>query len=207
MRSEMPIRPLLDPQVVAAFRRRRISEAMAELCVERGYRATTVAHIARRSGSSKATLYEHFANREQVFLGLLDLAIANLLERTEIACGTADPESRIEAGLAAILAWVAEEPTFAWVCLVESLCATPASLGLYLETINRFTALLHDAAPSEVPRPETTEESLVGGASAILSGVIRRGEAGHAPRFLRELTAFLERPFLAIGSENQGRDR
>lgn len=201
-------RPRLDPEVVASFKRRRITDAMAELCVEQGFRATTIDDLSRRAGSSRATVYQHFSNAGQVLLSALDRAILEMLERTGAACRAAavHSEPRIEAGLAAVLAWVAEEPNGAWVCFVESLCATPASLARHLEAIARFTALLHDAAPSEVRRPETTEESLVGGVSAILNGLVRRGEAGRAPQFLPELTTFLEGPFLATGSKRQKGD-
>jgi AcrR family transcriptional regulator len=195
-------RPRLDPEVVASFKRRRIADAMAELCAERGYRATTVDHLTRQAGLGRMTIYENFASREQVFLTALDQAIAELLGRTQSACraAAADSSARIEAGLAAVLAWVAEEPIAAWACFVEALCATPASLERYLEAIARFTALLHEAAPTEVSRPQTTEESLVGGAASILSGLIRRGEAQRAPELLPELGVFFCAPFLATSS-------
>lgn len=175
---------------------------MAELCVERGYRATTIDHLARRAGLGRSGIYDQFSNREQAFLTLLDEAIATLLNRTEETCRLAAAGSlpRIEMGLAAVLGWVAENPNAAWAFFVEALCATPASLRRYVETISRFTALLHDAAPTEVPRPRTTEESLVGGAASILSGLIRRGEAERATELLPELGVFLRAPFLAAGS-------
>jgi AcrR family transcriptional regulator len=193
---------MLDPGIVADFRRRRIGDAMAELCVEQGYRASTIDHVARRARVGRATIYEQFKNREQIFLAILDAGIGDLLERTESAwrACAGDPDQRIEAGLAAVLAWVAEEPATAWCCLVESLCATPESLRLYLEAISRFTAMLHEAAPTEVARPRTTEESLVGGVASILSGVIRAGQAARAPDLQPQLSVFLCGPFLSLES-------
>lgn len=174
---------------------------MAELCVEQGYRAATVAHVCRRAGVSRATIYGHFANREQIFLAVLDRGIAELLERTESACraSAAGSAPRIEAGLDAVLSWVAEEPSIAWTCLVESLCATPESLRRYLAAMARFATLLHDAAPTDVARPKTTEESLVGGVASILNGSIRAGQAKRAPELLPQLSVFLRGPFLSPG--------
>jgi AcrR family transcriptional regulator len=193
---------MLDPEVLAAFKRRRIADALAELCVEQGYRVTTIADIARRARVGRGAIYEHFEDREQVFLAILDRAVPELFERVEAACAAAgdDSEERVEAGLAALLAWVATEPAAAWACFVESLCATPESFRRYLEAIARFTALLRGALPSEVPRPETTAESLAGGVASILSGVIRAGQAESAPELLPQLTVFLRGPFLAVGS-------
>jgi AcrR family transcriptional regulator len=190
---------MLDPEVQAAFKRRRIADAMAELCVEQGYRATTVDHVARHARVGRATIYEHFENREQVFLATLDRGIVELLERTESACQASGSESRIEAGLEAVLTWVAQEPATAWACFVESLCATPEALRRYLDAITRFTTMLHAAAPTEVVRPQTTEESLVGGVASILSGQIRAGQAERVPELLPQISVFLRGPFLSPG--------
>lgn len=197
-------RPRLDPEVHAAFKRRRITDALAELCVEQGYRATTIADIALSAGVARGTIYEHFENREQVFLAILDRTIPELFERVEAACVAAGggSEERIEAGLAALLAWVAVEEAAAWACFVESLRATPESFRRYLDAIARFTSLLREALPSEVPLPETTAESLVGGVASILSGLIRAGQAESAPELLPQLTVFLRGPFLALGSDS-----
>jgi AcrR family transcriptional regulator len=190
---------MLDPEVQAAFKRRRIADAMAELCIQQGYRATTVEHVSRHARVSRATIYGHFENREQVFLEVLDRGITELFERTELACKVSAPESRIEAGLKAVLLWVAEEPATAWACFVEALCATPEALRRYLDALARFATMLHAAAPTEVARPKTTEESLIGGVASILSGSIRAGQAGRAPELLPQLTVFLCGPFVASG--------
>ncbi len=191
---------MLDPEVQAAFRRRSLADALAGLCVEKGYRATTIADVASRARSSRATIYDHFENSEQIFLAILDRAIPELLSRTEAACQAAAPEQAVEAGLSAVLDWIAEEPAAAWACFVESLCATPESLRRYLEAITEFTALLRGNVPTEVPRPATTEESLIGGVAAILRHRIQNGEAERVPELLPALSGFLRAPFLATGS-------
>jgi AcrR family transcriptional regulator len=192
---------MLNPEVQAAFKRRRIADAMAELCGERGYRATTISDVAHRAQVGRGTIYEHFENRERIFLSVLDGAIAEVFERVETACSAAGDDSaqRVEAGLAAMLAWVAAEPIAARACFVESLRATPESFRRYLEAIAEFTSLLRGALPSEVPRPETTEESLVGGVAAILSGLVRADQTESAPEMLPSLSIFLRGPFLRVG--------
>jgi AcrR family transcriptional regulator len=192
-----PQRPMLPAEFVADFRRRAITDALAELCVEQGYRATTIADVAARAKTGRNTLYELFENREQIFLALLDRAIGELLDRTRLACREAGREQRLEAGLAAVLSWVAEEPGLARAFFVEATCATPEAFRRYLEAITQFAALLHGNVPSEVPRPASTEESLVGGIASILRFRINNGEAKRAPALLPELTGFLRMPFIA----------
>ena len=192
-------RPLLSAKVVAEFRRRAITDALAELCVEQGYRASTITDIVTRARTSRHTFYEHFDNGEQIFLALLDRGIEELLARTRVACQAAEPPQRVEAGLGAVLAWVAEEPAPAYACFVEATCATPESFRRYLEAITEFATLLRGSVPTEVVRPASTEESLIGGIASILRYLIHDGEAQRAPELLPELTNFLRLPFIATG--------
>lgn len=190
-------RPQLDPAIIASFKRRRITGAMAALCAEGGYRAATITKVAGRAQVSRATVYEQFDNREQILLTALDDAVAELLQRTEDACTLAKTtgESGLEPGLRAVLDWVAERPSEAWVCFVEAFGATPQSMLRFLEALARFTTLLEGALPSDVRRPATIEESLVGGVASLLGGRIRAGEAERAPELLPELATFIRGPF------------
>lgn len=192
-------RPQLDPAIIASFRRRRITEAMAELCVEGGYRAATVTKVASRARVSRATVYEHFDNREHILLAALDDAVAELLQRTKDACALAQTagEPALEPGLGAVLDWIAERPSEAWVCFVEAFGATPQSMRRFLEALAAFATMLERALPNDVPRPATIEESLVGGVASLLGGRIRAGEAERAPELLPELATFIRGPFLS----------
>ena len=206
MSSPGGARPGIDPAVVAWFKRQRIMDAMADLCVEGGYRATTVAKLSGQAGVARATIYEHFENREHVFLELVDGAVAELLQRTEAACreARARGEDLLQAGLGAVLAWVAERPARAWALIVEPFGATPESTRRYLAAIAELTALLSAVLPREVPLPRTIEESLVGGVASLLSGLIRGGEAVRAPEFLPEILLFLRGPFPAVPGPAEG---
>lgn len=193
-------RPVLDPAIVASFKQRRITDALSYLCVKEGYRTITIDKLSRRAGVSRATIYEHFDNREHILLTLVDGAVAELLQRTNAACdeARAAADDPLEAGLRAVLDWVAEQPARAWVLIVESFGATPVSMRRYLSAIGEFTALLSGVVPSEVPRPKAIEESLVGGVASLISGVIRAGEAERAPELLPDISIFLRAPFLEV---------
>lgn len=188
---------MLSPEVIAGFKRLRICEAHAELCAEQGHRATTVADIASRAGASRATFYECFENKEECFLAIFERGLSELFARAEGACRVAEPEQRIEAALAAILDWVAQNPLAAWACFVESTCASPESLRRYVAAITDFAGLLRGNVPTEVERPPTTEESLIGGVASILRFRIQNGEAQRAPELLPNLTVFIRAPFMA----------
>lgn len=65
--APMRITPVLSSEVVDEYRRRAFTDALAELCSERGYRATTIADVVARAKSIRNTAYQHFANREDIF--------------------------------------------------------------------------------------------------------------------------------------------
>jgi AcrR family transcriptional regulator len=54
-------------------RRREIAEAALRIMARHGYRGTSVERIAKAVGISNSALYQHFANREDVFLAASDI--------------------------------------------------------------------------------------------------------------------------------------
>jgi AcrR family transcriptional regulator len=67
-----------------------------------GYRRTALDRVARESGISRAALYLHFANKEDLFRALVDdLHTRALADATDAARGTAPLAARLTAALAA----------------------------------------------------------------------------------------------------------
>lgn len=194
-----PARPELSREFVAAHKRRRIMDAIAELTAEHGYEATKIADIVRRAGVARKTLYDNFEGKEEVFLAAFDAAIAEAVGRVEQACAAVEGgwQERVEAGLAAFLGYVAEEPAMARMCMIEALSATPAATRRYDDALKRFVALTEAAAPRQDGLPQTIAESLVGGVAWILYQQIRRGKAEKALDLLPELSEFILAPYLA----------
>ncbi len=171
--------------------------AMAELCAEQGYEATKIADLVRRAGVARKTLYENFDGKEEVLLAAFDTAIDELGQRTEDACAEATGEwiDRVAAGLRAFLAYLAENPAIARMCIVEAVSATPAASARYDDALRRFVELLSGSAPTKTGLPATTEETLVGGVAWILHQQIRRGETEQMADLTPELLGFILSPY------------
>src|SRR5688572_28032972 len=75
----------LNRDVVVAFQRTRLLEAVGRAVAERGYAAETIDDVVRRAGVSKKTFYEHFADKEECFLAAYEAASEELLERVREA--------------------------------------------------------------------------------------------------------------------------
>jgi AcrR family transcriptional regulator len=194
------IRPALPREFIALHKQRRIMDALAELAAEHGYEATKISDIVKRAGVARKTLYDNFEGKEEVFLAAFDAARDELLRRVdEGAAGAGDWQARVEAGLAAFLAYIAEQPTLARMCMIEALSATPATTKRYEDALERFVELTRQTLPRDERLPDTIAETLVGGVAWIVYQQIRRGEAEHAEDLLPELAEFMTAPYLGAG--------
>jgi AcrR family transcriptional regulator len=200
-----PTRPELPREFIAVRKRRRIMDAMAELCAERGYEATKIAEIVRRAGVARKTLYDNFDGKEEVFLAAFDSTVEEVTHRIAQACEEADAgwSGQVAAGLRAFLAYVAEQPAAARLCLIEAMSATPAASARYDDALQRVVDLLRRKAPRDTGLPGTIEETLVGGVAWILHQQIRRGEAKAALELMPELEEFMLSPYRGVGKHSR----
>src|SRR5882672_2335421 len=80
---------------------------------ERGYAGARVDRIARRAGVNKAMLYYHFGSKQALYRALLRQIFSQVAERlTTVARSDAAPEQKIEAIIAAMAGFVAEQREF-----------------------------------------------------------------------------------------------
>jgi AcrR family transcriptional regulator len=195
-------RPQLPQEFVAAHKRRRMVDAMAELCAEQGYEATKIADVVRRARVARKTLYDNFSGKEELFLAAFETTLADAEAEVVEACDAIDPaewEARTEAGLRALLEFVAAHPDGSRLALIEAPAAGPASAARYEAALDGFIVRLREAAPPGPGRPATLEEALVGGTVWIVQRQVRRGAAVDAPDLLPELTEFVVSPYRSVG--------
>jgi AcrR family transcriptional regulator len=195
-------RPQLPPEFVAAHKRRRMIEAMCELCAEQGYEATKIADVVRRAHVARKTLYDNFSGKEELFLAAFDATLADAASAVAEACeAVADAawEVRAEAGLRALLEFISAQPAAAALCLVEAPAASPAAAARYEAALEGLIARLRASAPPGPSRPATLEEALVGGAVWIVQRQVRRGAGAEADDLLPELTEFVTSPYRDVG--------
>jgi AcrR family transcriptional regulator len=98
----------------AQQRRELIEAAASELFAKRGYLATSIDEIARRSGITAPVVYDHFASKLELHRRLLERHFAELraLWREQLA-GEEPPEQRIPRAIDAWFAYVESHP-YAW---------------------------------------------------------------------------------------------
>src|SRR3954470_6995995 len=100
--------------------RDRILAAVADACSEKGYGEMSVEDIIAAAGVSLRTFYEHFKNKQHAFLAAYDAVVVQLFGRVNGAVEAAETiQDKIRAGLSAFLGFLASEPAFARMCIVD----------------------------------------------------------------------------------------
>lgn len=183
--------------------------ALAELTAEKGYEATKISDVVKRAAVARKTLYDNFSGKEEVLLAAFDAAVDGIASRVEEACTAVegDWEEAVEAGIAALLGYVAEEPAMTRLCLIEAQSATPASTERHEQAMRGFIELAQRALPRERALPETVDEAVVGGVAHILSQQLRQGRAAEAADLLPELREFVVGQYRAPITERAGKRR
>ncbi len=178
--DRIPPRSGLSRAEVIANQRRRIFDGLAVALAYHGYEDTKVTDIVELAGLSRATFYEHFKGKEICFAAAYEDGVERLATAVEAAT---QPESgwdaRVSAGLRAGLDFLAADPPFAHLLLVESLAAARPARMEHERSLVRLAEALRP--PAELrggePVPEETLRLLAGGLASHLSGRVLAGEA------------------------------
>jgi AcrR family transcriptional regulator len=185
-------------EVRQSVQRTRLLEAAAAVFARAGYADASAEAIAREAGMSKATFYEHFANKEECILVLFDEAAAETLQAMGDATSAAggDSRKRMEAGAKAFLEMLAEHPNESQTLLVEIIGAgergaerRDSILAAFAQAIDTENA--NAARKGSMRRFSSPDDAyaIVGAVVELASRQLRRG----VPADVRELEPLVER--------------
>jgi AcrR family transcriptional regulator len=130
--------------------RARLFDAAASVFARVGYAEASAEAISREAGMSKATFYEHFANKEECILALFDAAGRGVREAVAAATGVdgaavlegTTPEERVLGGVRAFLAAIEAYPDYARTLLVEIIGAGPQAAARRDTVLEDFAGLI-----------------------------------------------------------------
>ena len=189
--------PPLDVRL--GVQRQRLFEAAAAVFARVGYAEASAEAISREAGMSKATFYEHFANKEECIIALFDAAVETLLHNMRDAVARhaeADPRTRVRTTLQAFLGTLANYREESQTLLVEIVGAGPRAMARrdraldavaqYMDELNR-----RDHACGAAPRFASPHDAfaIAGAVVELASRQIRTGR----PANIAELEPVVER--------------
>lgn len=163
-------------ELVERNQRERLIAAMAEVCAERGYAATSVADVTRRAGVSTASFYKQFADRRACLLASFEELCGRLLERVEQAC-----EGGPGAAIRTAAELLAADPPAARLLSFEIAAAGPEGVRLQHAAIERLAARLRQARGGEPREPPPGADREWAAVAAMVALVARRAAEGESP--------------------------
>lgn len=123
--------------------RERLLDALANLSAAKGFSEVTIPEIVHEAAVSVQAFYEHFSGKEDAFCVAYELGQRKLLAITERAYEAhVDWPAAVRAALGAMLDFLASEPSFARIALVDALTAGPKVDTLARDGSGRFAELI-----------------------------------------------------------------
>jgi AcrR family transcriptional regulator len=193
------------PLEVRQIRQRgRLFAAASAVFARMGYADATAEAIAREAGMSKATFYEHFANKEDCIIALFDVGtqdVLNVMREAADETPAEDPRARVRVALGAFLATLAEFPDDSQTLLVEIVGAGPRAMehrDRALEAVSQYLVELNrqDAESGASPMLASPHDAyaITGAVVELASRQIRTG----VPEDIRDLEPVIERLILGL---------
>jgi AcrR family transcriptional regulator len=193
----------ISRNVLEQHQRRRVLAAATTVFARRGYQSTTVEGIVSAANIGVGTFYGLFAGKEDCFLCLYDLIVADAEEAVGVAvAGESRWDDRVVEALRALLELAAAEPDRARVAILEAPTAGAAAQARYAETIARLAAGLGEGrsedAAGEGP-PAGFEHAAVAGLAWALHQRLAAGESLPVAELLPEMAEFIVAPLAGTG--------
>jgi AcrR family transcriptional regulator len=192
----------LSREFIAGNQRERLLDAMANVVAGKGYAATRVVDITDYAGVSRKTFYELFTDKEDCFLAAYDAITALLMDKMArgLAAVAQDTwEAKVGALLGAFLRFLAAEPAFARMCIVEVLGSGARGLARRDAAVEAFYPIV-DQLPRSQPDADQwlsplTPQFVTGGIFEVVYGAIRRGEIETLPELEEDLARLAFRAY------------
>jgi AcrR family transcriptional regulator len=192
---------------VVHSQRERILDAVTNLTAAEGFTGLTVEAIATEAGVSLQAFYEHFKSKQDAFLVAYELGHAKgigIVEQAFVAEN--DWRQGVRAAIAALLQYLASEPSFAHIALLDSLTATPLSASRLDKSLTSYAQMLLPGfaeAPKHHQPPPITVEAITGGLFELCSQYAAEGRIHQLGEITTHATYIALAPF--IGTEEAAR--
>jgi AcrR family transcriptional regulator len=184
---------------VVQNQRARILDAATNLTARDGYAALGVEAIAEQAAVSLVAFYEHFVDKEDAFLVAYEVGHGKAMAAVERAYASqSNWRLAVRAGIEALFNFLASEPSFAHIALIDALTATPHTAERSKEGVGAFAQMLVpglDETRGFTP-PAITVEAIAGGVFDLCLQYALAGRIGELPELVPSATYVALAPFL-----------
>jgi AcrR family transcriptional regulator len=200
-----PGRTSLSPGEIARNHRERVLYATAEVAVQKGYPATTVADITATAGVDRRVFYTHFRDKQQAFLAVHELMVQQTMAIAAGAffSGATWPE-RIWEGVRATAQFEATYPILAHVGFVESHAVGAPAVQRVDDSRAAFTIFLQEGYQNtDRPPSRLALEAITAAVMEIGYTQARSRRGNQMPRLACHAVYVVLAPFLGPRRANE----
>lgn len=178
--------------------RERLLRAVAESAAREGYAGMTLAHIVRRANVSRRTFYELFPDKDAALMAAYEAAVEQLVNvLVDAIAATTDWRARLRGAADSLLAFMAAEPAFTRMALVEVPAGSPPVRARHRETLAAFESAIDALRPEHVAAPPPlTSRALVGGIQQLIVDAAVEDRIDELPALRPTLMYLLLLPWL-----------
>jgi AcrR family transcriptional regulator len=197
---------------VAQIQRARILAAMFDVATELGAANVSVADVVERSGVSRRTFYETFADREDCFLAAFDDALAFASQRV-LPAYQAERRWRdqVRAAVIAFLSFLDEEPVIGRLLIRESLTGGAKTRTRREQVLAQIAGAIdrgrEESANTAAMLQPLTAEGLVGGALSIIDARLSLSRDPPVIGLANVLLSMIVLPYLGPAAACRALDR
>ena len=183
----------LQRSFVVQNQRERILSAVAVAAAELGFAEMTVEAVIERAGVSRRTFYDNFRNKEEAFLAAYEAAVRQQAKTVQLAyLNETTMRGRLRAGLDAYMRFMANEPEFARMCMIEVLAAGPRAIERRNDAMRMFAKIIEQNIRELVPGctvAPLAAETIVGGIYEVVYNRVFAGRTAELPGLVDDLLA------------------
>jgi AcrR family transcriptional regulator len=193
VRQPVPHKTPATPKPAKPAHRERLLSAVTDAIADRGYEATTVAEVIAYAGVSRATFYEHFADKDACVLAAYQQAATQITRRFRRAATPAGKASALRPALQALLNTIAANPAQGILLFCAARAAgqiIPAQPQPLLDEITRLTTI--GRAATGHPVFDLSSISLLGGITTVISNRLAANAADRLPSVLDDLVGWAD---------------
>jgi AcrR family transcriptional regulator len=182
--------------------RERILDALANLAAAKGYGATTIPEIVQEAAVSVQAFYEHFSGKEDAFLVAYEIGHRKALAIVERAYESEeDWPAAVRTGIAMLLEFLASEPAYAHLALIDALTASPKAAEVAHDGMSAYAGMLEPGLQFNVngnPPTAVSVEATAGALFELCFVYVATERTRELPRLLEVAGDIALRPFLGV---------
>jgi AcrR family transcriptional regulator len=190
------------PLVPAEFllrddRRARMLSSVVHLTLDQGYAELSDPQIAQFAGHSTEAFHKQFANKQECYLAVLDEFVNEAMEfvRATFERAISWPEAVYRA-ITAFVHYLASHQALLRIAFIHLFEVGPAVIGRMTQSVECFTAMLLERAPTPRLAPEVTPEAVTGALWSMISAFAGNDRVTRLPSLVDHLSFTTLAPYI-----------